>query len=236
MADLSTIKKSNNPMKKCFKITIYALILLTIYEVNICQDLSPVKKMIPIKLNAPQLEKGISVMKALKNRITDRNISEKALTLQQLSEVLWAADGINRKDGKRTAPAAMGIYAVDIYVVLQEGIYLYDVKDHALNPIAEGDFRRTAGMQEFVYTAPLNLVYIINIPNSANNRMTASEDQKKTWAQYEVGFIVQNVYLYCASAGLGTTVRAFVDREKFSEIIKVKPDQIALAQTVGFPK
>jgi hypothetical protein len=119
-----------------------------------------------IKLNQPDLKKGVPMMEALKKRKTERNISDKKLTLQQLSEVLWAADGINRpNEGKRTSPAAMAKYAVDIYAVLPEGVYLYDVAKHELSPIVKGDFRKESGMQEFVYIAPVNLVYVLNLKN-----------------------------------------------------------------------
>ena len=93
-------------------------------------------------------------------------MSDKKLTLQQLSDLLWAADGVNRPDGKRTSPAAMGIYCVDIYVVLPEGVYLYDAAKHELKPVAKGDFRKFAGMQDFVFIAPLNLVYVFTLKKS----------------------------------------------------------------------
>jgi SagB-type dehydrogenase family enzyme len=184
-----------------------------------------------IKLDPPDLNKGISVMQALKKRKTQRDISDKKLTLQQLSDLLWAADGINRPDGKRTAPAAMAIYSVDIYVVLPEGVYLYDVARHELKPVAKGDFRKLAGTQDFVFIAPVNLVYVLNIKSPKNSPMPNSRDK-----HVEVGCQVQNVYLYCASQGLAATVRGMIDQKKFSEVIKVKPEQVALAQTIGYPK
>jgi nitroreductase len=184
-----------------------------------------------IKLNPPDLNKGIPLMAALKKRRTQREISDKKLTLQQLSELLWAADGINRPDGKRTSPAAMAKYAVDIYVVLPEGVYLYDVAKHELAPVAKGDFRKLAGVQDFVYIAPVNLVYVLNIKSPKNSPMPNSRDK-----YVEVGCLAQNVYLYCASEGLGATVRGMIDQKKFGEVIKVKPEQIVLAQTIGYPK
>ncbi len=185
-----------------------------------------------IKLNQPDLKKGLSTMEALKKRKTERNISDKKLTLQQLSEVLWAADGINRpNEGKRTSPAAMAKYAVDIYVVLPEGVYLYDVAKHELTPVVKGDFRKESGMQEFVYIAPVNLVYVLNLKNWQN--MSIPEQKRDRWIAVELGCIAQNVHLYCASEGLGTVIRGMIDEKKFSEVIKVKPEQILMAQTVG---
>jgi SagB-type dehydrogenase family enzyme len=189
-----------------------------------------------IKLTEPDLNKGISVMQALKKRKTDRNISDKKLTLQQLSELLWAADGVNRPDGKRTAPAAIAKYAVDIYVVLPEGVYLYDVAKHELLPIVKGDFRKQSGMQDFVYVAPVNLVYVLNLKNWQNMTRPISEQKRDRWINIELGCIAQNVHLYCASEGLGTVIRGMIDEKQFSEVIKVKPEQILLAQTVGYLK
>jgi SagB-type dehydrogenase family enzyme len=189
-----------------------------------------------IKLTEPDLNKGISIMQALKKRKTERNISDKKLTLQQLSELLWAADGVNRPDGKRTAPAAIAKYAVDIYVVLPEGVYLYDVAKHELVPIIKGDFRKQSGMQDFVYIAPVNLVYILNLKNWQNMTRPIPEQKRDRWINIELGCIAQNVHLYCASEGLGTVIRGMIDEKQFSEVIKVKPEQILLAQTVGHLK
>jgi SagB-type dehydrogenase family enzyme len=184
-----------------------------------------------IKLNPPDLNKGISLMQALKKRKTNRDISDKKLTLQQLSDLLWAADGVNRPDGKRTAPAAKAVYSVNIYVVLPEAVYLYDVAKHQLTPVAKGDFRKSTGAQDFIYIAPVNLVYVLNAKSPKDSFVPNSRDK-----YVEVGCLAQNVYLYCTSQGLAATARGGVDQKKFSEVIKAKPEQIALAQTIGYPK
>ncbi len=189
-----------------------------------------------IKLNPPDLNRGISVMQALKKRKTQRDISDKKLTLQQLSDLLWAADGINRPDGKRTAPAAMAIYSVDIYAVLPEGVYLYDVAKHELKPVAKGDFRKLAGTQDFVFIAPLNLVYVLNLKGWSNVQRPVSNEKRDLWVHVEVGLVAQNVNLYCASEGLGATVRGLIDQKKFGEVIKVRPERVVLAHTIGYPK
>ncbi len=191
-----------------------------------------------IKLNPPDLNKGISLMAALKKRKSTRDMSDKKLTLQQLSEMLWSADGVNRPDGKRTSPAAMGIYCIDIYVVLPEDIYLYDAAKHELKLVAKGDFRKSAGMQDFVFITPVNLVYVFTLKNPKYNHGPAPvpEERRKVWGDVEVGCMVQNVYLYCASEGLASVVRGMLDQKKFGETIKVKPEQIVVAQTVGYPK
>jgi len=191
-----------------------------------------------IKLNPPDLNGGISLMQALKKRKTNRDISDKKVTLQQLSDLLWSADGVNRPDGKRTSPAAMGIYCVDIYVVLPEGVYLYDSAKHELKPVAKGDFRKLAGMQDFVFITPVNLVYVFTLRNPKDNHGPAPvpEEKRKIWGDVEVGCMVQNVYLYCASEGLASVVRGMLDQKKLGETIKVKPEQIIVAQTIGYPK
>ncbi|MBA7673480.1 hypothetical protein ES703_81678 [subsurface metagenome] len=130
----------------------------------------------------------------------------------------------------------MAKYAVDIYVVLPEGVYLYDVAKHELTPIAKGDFRKQAGMQDFVYIAPVNLVYVLNLKNWQNARRPVSNEKRDLWTHIEVGLIAQNVNLYCASEGLGATVRGLIDGKRFGEVIKVKPEQVVLAHTIGYPK
>jgi len=186
-----------------------------------------------IKLSKPDLKKGVPTMEALSKRKSDRNLSDKKLTLQQLSEVLWAADGVNRPDGKRTAPAARAKYAVDIYAVLPEGVYLYDVAKHELSLVVKGDFRKESGMQDFVYIAPLNLVYVLNLKDWQDTSRPMPEQKRDRWIAVELGCIAQNVHIYCASEGLGTVIRGMIDENKFSEVIKVKPEQILMAQTVA---
>jgi SagB-type dehydrogenase family enzyme len=191
----------------------------------------------PIKLNPPEPDKGVSLMQALKQRKSSRSYSDKKLTQQQLSDMLWAADGVNRPDKKRTSPAAMGIYNTDIYVVLAEGIYSYAPVKQELEPVVKGDFRKATGMQDFVGSAAVNLVYVYNPKDSKNPRVRQiSPEKRMVWIDIEVGCMVQNVYLYCASEGLASVVRGMIDQKKFGEIIKVKPEQVIIAQTVGVPK
>jgi nitroreductase len=230
--------------RRTFLKAVPAISILGIAKSALCEDVNEVNtaaaQQIPaaevIKLNPPDLNAGISLMQALKKRKTTREITDKKLTLQQLSDLLWAADGVNRPDGKRTAPAAVAIYSVDIYVVLPEAVYLYDVPKNELKLIAKGDHRKSAGMQDFVYFAPLNLVYVLNLKGWQNSKRPISNEKRDLWTRIEVGLIAQNVNLYCASAGLGATVRGMLDQKKFAEVAKVKPENVLLAQTVGFPK
>ncbi len=221
---------------KSMLIILVALLIIIGGSVN-AQHL---QKLDTLKLNAPNLDKGMLIMQALKNRKSTRELSDKKLSLEILSELLWAANGINREDGKRTAPAALNIQAVDIYVVLQEGVYQYEPVENQLIPIAEGDFRKQAGMQDFVFIAPVNLVYVVDLekykelpPYAAN----LPNEEKVKWALIAAGCQAQNVNLYCASEGLGATVRGLIDQKTFGEILKLRPEQkIILAQTVGYPK
>jgi nitroreductase len=193
-----------------------------------------------IKLDAPDLNKGIPMMQAFKNRKSERALADKKLSPQHLSELLWAADGVNREDGHRTAPSAKATYFVDIYVVLEEGVYLYGPAQHQLSPVAEGDFRKQTGGQDFVLAAPVNLVYVADYdrvgatppaPSSPGN------DERFRWACVEAGCQAENVSLYCASEGLGATVRTSKDAEQFRDAVKLRPAQtIIAAQTVGYPK
>jgi len=192
-----------------------------------------------IKLLQPDLSGGATVMQALKNRKSTRSFLDKPLSLQHLSDLLWAANGVNREDGKRTAPAALGIQFVDIYVVLKEGVYLYDAPKNELVLVAAGDFRAETGMQHFVSTAPLNLVYVADLAKLKRLPEfvpVMSREAKLGWAYVAAGAQSENVYLYCASAGLGAVVRALIDRGKFGQTARLRPEQvIVLTQTVGYP-
>ncbi|MDR3189249.1 MAG: SagB/ThcOx family dehydrogenase [Prevotellaceae bacterium] len=179
-----------------------------------------------IALPAPQKSGGKPLMEALSQRQSARAFSDRALSEQTLSNLLWAAYGFNR-DGMRTAPSANNRQEFEIYVALQTGLYLYNAKDNALELVKKEDLRSKTGKQGFVGVAPLNLVYVYNTGKMGDEKM----------AYADCGFISQNVYLYCASEGLATVVRGFVDREDLAKAIGLKSGYaITLSQTVGYPK
>ncbi len=183
-------------------------------------------------LPAPQTTGGKPLMDALKARHSARAFLPRNLPDQVLANLLWAADGINRDDGKRTAPSAMNWQEVDIYLATAEGLYLYDAKAKNLVVISTGDARAATGAQPFVKDAPLNLVFVADHARMGK----ASHEDKMVFSAADTGFISQNVYLFCASEGLDTVVRVPPDRDALAKALKLRPDQkVVLAQTVGYP-
>jgi SagB-type dehydrogenase family enzyme len=181
-----------------------------------------------IQLPAPQKTGGMPLMEALAARATNRDFSSRELDPQQLSNLLWAAFGINREDGKRTAPSAHNRQEIDVYVALSSGLYLYEPKGYQLVQVFSEDIRKGAGKQGFTQKAPVNLIYVADY-----DRMKGEKD---FYSATDTGFISQNVYLFCASEGLNTVVLGWVDREKLHAVMKLKPSQhIILTQPVGFP-
>jgi len=187
-----------------------------------------------IQLPVPQKDIGKPLMQVLNSRQSTRSFTTKQLPMQEVSNLLWSAFGINRTDeGKRTAPSARNWQDIDIYAFIPEGVYIYNAKDNKLEQVTSSDLRSMAGVQDFVKTAPLNLVYV-----SDQSKMgKSSNEEKMMYSGADAGFIAQNVYLYCASQDLGVVVRAMVDKKALSEKLNLKPEQvIVLAQTIGYKK
>jgi len=186
-----------------------------------------------VKLPPPQTTGGMPLMQALKLRQTTRSFASTPLPDQVLSNLLWAAFGINRPDGRRTAPSAHNWQEIDIYLSRADGLYLYLPKEHALQLVLKEDIRALTGTQEFVREAPVSLVYVADFDRMKG----ACEEYKKFYSAADTGFISQNVYLFCASEGLVTGVRALIDRASLAQKIGLRPSQrIILAQSVGYPK
>ena len=188
----------------------------------------------PIVLPAPQTDGGKPLMQALKDRHSTREFSPDKLTTQVLSNLLWAAFGINRVDaGMRTAPSTMNWQEVDIYVATADGLFLYDAKANELHQVAADDVRALTGKQAFVKDAPLNLVYVADLSKTGKG----FDEEKNFCTGVDAGVIAQNVYLFCASEGLNVVVRAGFDRDPLGKAMKLRPDQrILLSQTVCYPK
>lgn len=200
----------------------------------ICPALTSSQELKPIQLLKPQMDSGRPLMQVLQDRSSSREFSTEKLPLQVLSNMLWAAFGVNRQDsGKRTAPSASNRQEIDIYVATADGLYLYDAKAHTLKPVLAEDIRAATGRQPFVQEAPVNLVYVADFARMGE---TTAED-KVFYSAANTGFIGQNVYLYCASEGLATVVRGLVDRPALAKVMRLRPDQkVILAQSVGYPK
>lgn len=185
------------------------------------------------KLPEPQMTGGMPLMDALKTRHSIREFSDKKLDRQTLSNILWAAFGVNRREsGKRTAPTAMDERAMELYVILEQGTYLYDAVENSLILIKDKDLRALAGTQPFVASAPLNIAYVADY-----SKMKTAGETKEVYAGAHTGFIAQNVYLFCSSEGLGSVVRAYFEEEKLKAALNLDDSKnIVLVHTIGYPK
>ena len=188
----------------------------------------------PISLPAPVMDGGRPLMSVLKARASAREYAADPLPQQTLANLLWAAWGVNRPDGRRTAPSASNKQEIDIYVTLPGGTYVWDAKANVLNPVAPGDHRAETGTQPFPGTAALNLIYVADMTKVSR---PATDPQAMMNVGANAGFIAENVYLFCASEGLATVVRASIPKEALAKTLNLRETQvIVLAQTVGFPK
>ena len=179
----------------------------------------------------PPAEKtgGKPLMEAIASRQSSRdfNITGK-LSAQEISNLLWCANGF-RNATMRTAPSAVNAQAVDIYVFMSDGIWLYEPKEHALRSIKKGDFRKQTGPQPFVSKAALNLVFVYD-----KTRWPRPGKNDGRWALADAAYCSENVYLYCASTGLKTVVRGMFDEKALRILLSLTPEQIpVLTQSVG---
>jgi SagB-type dehydrogenase family enzyme len=188
-----------------------------------------------IKLSPPAKTGGEPLMKVFNDRKSDRAFAPDKLKLQELSTLLWAANGINREDGKRTAPSAMNVQDVDVYVVMEEGAYLYDAKQHALQPVAPGDHRgAVAGGQDFVKSAPVSLVLVSDLSRLSKNNI---DEGTKLMGAVDVGIVCQNINIACAGMGLATVPRASMNKETLKTVLKLTDNHLLLMNNpVGYPK
>lgn len=187
-----------------------------------------------IKLNAPDMERGLTIMKAFEKRASATSFSSKELSLQDLSDLLWASNGINRPEsGKRTAPTAVNAQDVDIYVLLKSGAYLYDAKTHTLKGIAAGDNRKLVSERQTNFAnAPAMLVLVSEISRFRGDDNT----RKLSWAAMDAGIVSQNISLFCAGAGLVTRPRASMDTEGLRKLLNLNANQYPLLNNpVGYP-
>lgn len=189
-----------------------------------------------IKLPAPDRQGGAPLMKALNERQSTRDFIEKEISLQDISDLCWAAWGFNRED-KRTAPSSMNKQEMDLYVVLKQGAYLYNARENRLDIIKEGDLRNYCGKQEFVASAPLNFIYVANLKKAGIKTEDAITTEEMIPSHTNSGFMAQNVYLVAASKNLGCVVRAWIDTDQLEKALGLSPLQkVILGQTLGHKK
>jgi SagB-type dehydrogenase family enzyme len=210
--------------KRILNLLLPAVLLIALPIVSIAQE--------TIQLPPPGTEGGMPLMKALKNRQTSREFSAKELTDQQLSNLLWAACGINRPESKKkTAPSAMNYQEIEVYVSMAKGLFLYDPEKNMLNSLLKEDIRAKTGIQDFVKTAPVNLIFVADFAKMTK----ADEKSKESYGMADAAFISENVYLFCASEGMATGVRAYIDKDLLGKAMNLRPEQhIMLGQAVGF--
>jgi nitroreductase len=209
-----------------------SLVIATL--LSVCAS-GPAQEAVPSAsaLPKPRTEGGRPFLAVLKDRQSVRDFATTPIPPQTISDLLWAGYGVNRPgNGHRTAPSAMNSQEIDLYVVTSQEASLYDAATHALKPVATGDLRPATGGQPFVKDAPLAIVLVADLP-----RMTkASPQDRERYAMFDAGCVSQNLYLFCASEGLGTVVHE-VDRVRLSQALKLRPDQRPiLAHSVGYPK
>jgi SagB-type dehydrogenase family enzyme len=191
-----------------------------------------------IKLPSPQTDLDFPLMKALEKRRSTRKWKNESLSDQELSNLLWAALGITKPEtkrakSKRTAPSACNSQEIKIYVAMKKGLFLYDEKEHQLVQTLSKDIMENIGTQKMMHSAPVGLVYVSDY-SKMTNFLYRNDEQRGFMSGTDVGFISQNVYLYCAAANLSTVVLALVKRDKLHKIMNLKDhEKIVYTQVVG---
>jgi nitroreductase len=184
-------------------------------------------------LPAPRSDGGVPLIRALGLRHSTREYSDRQVPTQMLSDLLWAAFGINRSSGERTAPYWRHVMVIDLYVAMADGVWLYEPEEHALRPHLKDDVRAATGLQDFVATAPIELVYVAH----GERMVYITPEERRLYASVDAAFIGQNVYLFCASEGLATVFRGAVDQAALGSVLKLPASQfVTFAQTVGYAR
>jgi nitroreductase len=208
--------------------------LLAAVGVAMAPGFAAAQELAPIALPPPRADFGCALGQALRLRRSTREFAPRPLPPQVLSELLWSAYGVNRPaTADRTAPSWRHARETEIFAAMADGVWRYDPIAHRLVPQLAGDVRAQAGVQDFVATAPLDLIYV----SDADHMSGVSREEQRRFAAADIGFIGQNVYLYCASEGLTCVFRASLDGERLARTLKLEETQfISFSQTVGYPK
>lgn len=187
-----------------------------------------------IELTPPRLEGGKPLMEALSLRSSVRAFDSRQLELADLSDLMWAAFGVNRpEEGKRTAASAYNAQDLELYVFLQEGVYFYEATEHVLHQVEPGDHRNLLSRGRDAYKdAPLFIVLVSDVSKFPQG----SEEKRKEWGAISAGLVSQNISLFCASAGLITRPRAGMDSEGIRDLLFLQDNQLLLINhTVSYP-
>jgi len=193
-------------------------ILISLFSVVLagyCQDIS---------LNTPAKTGGKPFMDVVNNRHSERSFVKKEMPAQLLSDLLWTAYGFNRED-KRTVPSSQNRQEIDVYIMFDNGLYIYDAKENVLKLQKKGDFREALGQPHISGNAALSFIFVANL-DKASSRDAAFTN---------TGYISQNIYLFAAANNLGTVARGSFNRQELPKVLELKADQIiTLVQPVGF--
>lgn len=173
---------------------------------------------------------SVDIMEALSARRTERAFSNDNLTNQQIADLLWAANGVNRvEDGKRTAPSARNAQEIDVYLFTPVAIYRYEAVSHSLKLVKEGDYRTSAGTQPFYAAASVAISLVVDFGKMEG----FDEEAKAFYSATDVGYVSQNIYLYCAAENLGTVVCGSVDREVVANLLGIQNGKVLLSHAIG---
>ena len=184
-----------------------------------------------IKLPPPDKAGGKPLMQCLTERKSERKFDSKPLPPQILSDLLYAADGISRPDGRKTVPTARNLQSQEVYAAMADGLYLYNPKTHSLDLVKAGDIREKCGVQAIHKTAPIVLIYVGDVSKIGKNAA-----EKVFYAANHAGYASQNVYLYCTSAGLATVVCGLVNKPELEKVMGLPgTKRVQLTQPVAYP-
>ena len=184
-----------------------------------------------IALPKPNLKSGKPFMQCVAERRTERKFSTKPLSQQTIAEILFVADGVTRKDGRKTVPTARNKQNQKVYAAMQNGVWLYQAQSHSLKLVLKGDHRAAFGKQPFHKKAPVVLLYVSDLPAVGKNLT-----EQMLYSGNHSGHAAQNVYLYAASKGLSTVICGMLDRVALKKLMKLNKNQaVIFSQPVGYP-
>ena len=197
----------------------------------------PAQELESIRLNRPDLTRGRPFMEALSVKASATEWSARDLSLQDLSDLMWAANGLNRPDeNKTTASSAMNAHDVDIYVFMAAGVFVYDYREHELDPVRSGDFRSEIYPRRQPGPEPEAAIQIVLV-SDADRFRAGSDETKYEWGAIDTGIISQNISLFCAATDLETRPRALIDKDRIREILQLRDSQrVFLNHAVGYAR